>query len=105
MLMRTRDKQVNIRMTEKEYQQIKKKADRVKLNMSAYIIKAACDKRITIIDDFGPFHTQLTRVGNNLNQLTILCHQGKITSPNLEEVRKLLSDIYEAVVAVFKKYY
>ncbi|TCO72146.1 mobilization protein MobC [Marinisporobacter balticus] len=103
--MRTRDKQVNIRMTKKEYQQIKKKADRVKLNMSAYIIKSACDKRITIIDDFRNFHTQLTKIGNNLNQLTILCHQGKTTSPNLEEVRKSLNDIYEAVVTVLKKYH
>ncbi|WP_048600801.1 plasmid mobilization protein [Rubeoparvulum massiliense] len=102
--MRTRDKQVNIRMTEKEYNQIKKKADRVKLNMSTYIIKSACDKRITVIEDFRNFHTQLTKIGNNLNQLTVLCHQGKITSPNLKETRKSLDDSYDAVMAVLKKY-
>ena len=103
--MRTRVKQVNIRMTEKEYQLIKKKADCVDMNITTYIIKAACDKRITIIDDFNPFHNQLNKVGNNLNQLTLLCHQGKITCPNLDEAIKELCKIYDAIMALFKKYY
>lgn len=76
----------------------------MKLNVSTYIIKSAYDKRITVIEDFRNFYTQLTKIGNNLNQLTVLCHQGKITSPNLKETRKSLDDIYDAVVAVLKKY-
>lgn len=103
--MRMRDKQVNIRMTEKEYIQIKKKAERVNMNFSTYIIKSACNKRITVIDDFDKFHTQLNKAGNNLNQLTILCHQGKVTSPNLTDAIDAFCKIYDAITALFEKYY
>ncbi len=83
---------------------MKKKTNRVKLNMSTYIIKSVCDKRITFIEDFSYFYTQLIKMGNNLNQLTVFPHQGKITCHNLKETRKSLDDIYEAVMAVLKKY-
>lgn len=103
--MRTRSKQVNIRMTEKEYKQIKKKAEQVNMNFSTYIIKTACDKRITVINDFDEFNDQLRRAGNNLNQLTVLCHQGKITSPNLQSAMDAFCKIYDAITALIEKYY
>lgn len=103
--MRTRNRQVNIRMTEKEYLQIKKKADRLNMNFSTYIIKTACDRKITIINDFDEFNDQLRRAGNNLNQLTVLCHQGKITSPNLQNAIDVFCKIYDAITALIEKCY
>lgn len=94
--MRTRNKQVNIRMTEKEYQAIKKKADASRRTLSSYMINASLDKHI--IDELKEFVYQLSKIGGNLNQLTILCHQGKIANPDIGEVKETIKEIYSLLL-------
>lgn len=98
--MRTRNRQVNIRMTEKEYQEIKKKADASKRTFSSFIINASLNKNIAIINELKAFVHQLSKVGTNLNQLTILCHQGKITCIDITETKESIRDIYSALLKI-----
>lgn len=98
--MRARDKQVNIRITEKEYLRIKKKADMSKKTFSNFVISASLDKNVVVINEVRPFVHQLSKIGNNLNQLTVLCHQGKIQCLDLKETKGSIAGIYSVLLDI-----
>lgn len=100
--MRKRNIQTNIRMTKEENEEIRKKANEANMTFSNYVIASALDKDIIVIDDIKEFTKQLSKAGNNLNQLTVLCHQGRITNPNLTAIHKLLQDIYKYLITIRK---
>jgi hypothetical protein len=85
-------------MTEKEHQAIKRKADRSKRTLSCYMINAALDKNIVVIENLTGFVHQLNKIGGNLNQLTMLYHQGKISNPNIDEVKETIKNIYSLLL-------
>lgn len=100
--MRKRNVQTNIRMTEDEVDQIKKKAKKANMTFSNYVIASALSKEIVVIDGIKDFTHQLSKIGTNLNQLTMLCHQGKINCADITSVNKLLNDLWEYLVSIRK---
>ncbi|WP_027626202.1 plasmid mobilization protein [Clostridium lundense] len=100
--MRKRNVQTNIRMTEDEIEQIKKKAKKANMTFSNYVIASALNKDIVVIDGIKDFTHQLSKVGTNINQLTMLCHQGKITCPDINSVSKMLKEIWEKLIGIRK---
>lgn len=100
--MRKRNVQTNIRMTEDEIEQIKKRAKKANMTFSNYVIASAFNKEIVVIDGIKDFTHQLSKVGTNLNQLTMLCHQGKINCPDINSVNKMLKEIWEYLVTIRK---
>ena len=100
--MRKRNIQINIRMTENETERIKKKAKGANMTFSNYLITSALVNEVIVIDGIKDFTHQLSKVGTNLNQLTILCHQGKINCADITSVNKLLNDLWEYLVSIRK---
>lgn len=100
--MRKRNVQKNIRMTEKEIEVIRKKAKKTNMTFSNYLISAAVNKDIIVIDGIKDFTQQLSKVGTNLNQLTMLCHQGKINCLDINSVNKMLKEIWIKLVSIRK---
>jgi hypothetical protein len=45
--------------------------------------------------------TELKAIGRNLNQLTVLAHQGRISSVNLAETVQVLQKIYAAINVLY----
>ncbi len=86
--MRTRNVQTNIRMTEEELEKIKAKANKANMTFSNFIIFSALNKDIVVVDGINDFTHQLSKVGTNLNQLTILCHQGKVSCADISAVKR-----------------
>lgn len=101
--MRKRNIQTNIRMTEDEINKIKKKAKLTNMTFSNYVISSALNNEVIVIDGIKDFTHQLSKVGTNLNQLTMLCHQGKITVPDITETNKILNDLWEYLVSIRKR--
>ena len=101
--MRKRNVQKNIRMTEDEIKLIKKKAKKANMTFSNYIISSAINNEIIVIDSIKDFTHQLSKIGANVNQITILSHQGKITSPDLSSLSKLLNEIWQELVSLRKQ--
>lgn len=101
--MRKRNIQTNIRMTEDEIIKIKKKAKLANMTFSNYVILTALNNEVIVIDGIKDFTHQLSKVGTNLNQLTMLCHQGRITVPDITETNKVLNDLWECLVSIRKK--
>ena len=89
-----KDKNYAFRITEKDLNTIKQKAQKAKMTVTEYITQSALDKEITIIDGLSEIVTQLKKIGNNLNQLTMLSHQEIIKEVNLHETEQTLASIY-----------
>lgn len=88
---RTRNKQIVIRTTEKEYEQIKKRVERSKMTQNEFIIKCLTKTPINVLNGLPEAIKELKSIGNNLNQLTRAVHQGKTNSK--EEVEKLNEEV------------
>ena len=85
------------RLSEKDYLSIQHKADKAKLNMTAYITTSALNKPITVIDGLEKVINELKAIGRNLNQLTTLCNMGKIQALELAEIKQQFGVIVESI--------
>lgn len=78
--MRERTLQINIRMTPPEREAIMRKAQKAKMPLSHYIILSALNKTIVSTEELKQVHFLLKNISGNVNQLTVLSHQGKINT-------------------------
>lgn len=88
-------KMVAMRFRENDYETIKKKADKAKMNFTEFVTRSALDKPIIIIDGLDKVLTEQKAIGRNLNQLTMLCNMGKIVCPELSEMINQYSAVYD----------
>ena len=73
---RKRSETLTIRVTEKEKQYIKKRADKADLSVTDYIIRLSNETPIYIPVDMQPFLLELKRIGNNIRSSNILLDAG-----------------------------
>ncbi|WMJ83127.1 plasmid mobilization protein [Oscillospiraceae bacterium LTW-04] len=93
-MKQTKDKNYAFRISAKDLDTIKKKSKKAKLTVTEYITQSALGKEIIIIDGLPEIVSQLKKIGNNLNQLTMLSHQGLINTVKLDETEESLTAIY-----------
>ena len=101
--MRTRNKSIPIRVTEKEFEAIDEAAKKAKKNRTEYLISAALGKEITVIEDLREMIVQLKKIGNNLNQLTRKANAHEVEVVNLTETNNAMGDIYQALFLLARK--
>jgi len=53
------------------------------------------------VNELKPVLAELKAIGRNLNQLTVLSHQGKISSVNLVETVNTLQKVYAAINVLY----
>lgn len=85
---------VTIRLTPEQYESIKSRADTAHLSLSSYIRSAAMRHKVTVVDGLPEMTRELKGLGRNLNQLTVLVHQGHVTSPDLSRMADAVEHIY-----------
>ena len=90
-----KNKHFNFRVNEKEYNVIKTKIEKSKLNTSKYLLRTAMDKDIIVIDGLEEIIIQLRKIGNNINQLAKLSNQGRLINVNLEDVKEEMKNIWQ----------
>ena len=101
--MRTRNKSIPIRVTEKELEAIDANAKKAKKNRTEYLISAALGKEITVIEDLREMIVQLKKIGNNLNQLTRKANAREVEAVDLTETNNAMGDIYQALFLLARK--
>jgi len=101
IIIKTR--KVSFRISESDYSKIQKKAQKANLNISRYVSLSALDKDIIFLDDIKEMNFELLKIGNNLNQLTMLAHQGRIKEVNLTKTSEEISKIWEELCKLLKK--
>lgn len=97
---RKRDKQIKFYVTEKEYEEIKKKVEKSKLNQTDYLIKSALNKKIIVVDGLKEILLELSREGNNLNQIAKKINEGEQT--DIKEMKKNLMELWDLIEKILK---
>lgn len=72
---------------------IDKLAKEARMSRSRYLTKVGSGERIVIVKSLKNFVDKLNRIGNNLNQLTVLAHRGEVNVIKLDNLNELLLDI------------
>lgn len=90
-----KDRRKTIRMSKEEEKRVLLSLEDTGLNFSDYVRKAINDHPVILISGIRDLHMQVAKIGNNLNQLTMLAHEGRITSVNLAECLEMLQLTYD----------
>lgn len=98
---RERDKKISFWASETERRKIKKIIAKSGLSQREYLLGAALGQTIYQVNELKPVLSELKAIGRNLNQLTMLSHQGKITAVNLTEAVSTLQKIYAAINVLY----
>lgn len=97
---------ITFRVTPEELKIIEDKAKKSNLKRSEYIRRSALNKRIVVIEELKEFIKVLRGIGNNINQLTTLSHQGKIDiieKNDLTEVKEKVNEIWQLLNSLMAK--
>jgi len=96
-------KQHNIRILDSDFDVIKANAERSKMSITDYIVVSAKQQQIIILEDLRPLCHELRKIGTNLNQLTMLAHQGKITCVNLLSLDEAVKSLWQPLNLLTEK--
>lgn len=101
---RTRNKQIILRSTEKEYELIQKKVEKSKLKQNDFLLKSALQKDIIVIDGLKELLLELIREGKNLNQISKALNQNENLKQNeITELKEKLIDLWAAAEEILKE--
>jgi len=91
----SKEKMFSMRISQADYNSIKRKAEKAKKNMTDYITQSALNKNIVVFDKLGEILSELKAIGRNLNQLTTLCNMGKIQCLDLTGIKKGFGAVFD----------
>lgn len=97
MANRKRPQVIAFRVTAVERKRINAKVRQSGQTQQEYLLHAALGQTIQVVEDLKPILSELRACGRNLNQLTVLAHEGRIEKVNLRETADVLGRTYEAV--------
>jgi predicted ABC-type ATPase len=102
---RLREKQINIRVTDYEYQQIRERMEKSgSSSLSEYIIDAATNGFLINVDysDIKALAYEINRIGNNINQIAHKINaEGSIYKGEIKEVQENVELIWKMIRAKF----
>lgn len=88
-------KDIHIRISEDNYRKLKRKSKELAITQTEFIERFISNGQIIVINDLVEMQRQLRYIGNNLNQLTKLCHEGRIKCLNLLDMKKEVGNIWQ----------
>ena len=100
--IRKRNKTITVRCTEEEKARIVSKAESYGLPLSDYVLRSATEKKIVVAEGLSEIIKQQKAIGNNLNQIAMLCNMGRIEAPDLDELIRLHTIATNALCTIAK---
>ena len=97
---RKRNQTLTVRLTAAEKDAITRNAAKARMNLTDYIVASSLLTEIHVAEDTRPLHTELKRIGNNLNQISTKINAGAFISYNFQEVIDLQKVIYEELYRI-----
>ena len=97
---RKRNQTLTIRVTASEKDAITRNAAKARMSLTDYIIASSLLTEIHVAEDTRPLITELKRIGNNLNQISIKINAGAFQSYNFQEVIGMQKAIYEELYRI-----
>ena len=100
MAERTRSQAVAFRVTKAERRQSEGKVRKSGLSQQTYLLRAALEDPICVVEELKPVLVELRGWGRNLKQLTVLAHSGRVqTVERLEDVLRKTLALQESIRA------
>lgn len=103
IVIENRTLKITFRVSGKEDKKITERAKKANMTVSEYLRYSALNKQIIVVEDTRDLIKELRGIGKNLNQLTILCHQGKITCLDISETKKKVSELWQLLNLLIKR--
>ena len=101
---RSRPKQVKFWASEKELEQIKKKIQKSNLTQSEYLLRSALDKKILVVEGLKEILIELSREGNNLNQISRALNQREgFNEEQFRETKERLMELWSLIEKTLKE--
>lgn len=97
---RKRDVTLTIRLTAVEKDAIVRNAAKARMSLTDYIVASSLLTEIHVAEDTRPLITELKRIGNNLNQISMKINAGAFQSYNFHEVIQMQRNIYEELYRI-----
>lgn len=97
------DCNISIRCSESELNYYKEQAKIADCSISKYIRACANGQRIVVVPGLKDVVRQIAKLGVNVNQLTLLAHQGKIQEVDLFATNDTLKQILKTLKKIAKK--
>jgi len=101
---RKRNKQIIVRTMEEEYKKIMEKVKTSNMTMNRFFINAALKKEIIIYDFSSLFElsAQISKIGNNINQIAKKLNQGGLTNKNeMDFLKDSLTNINIVMMQIY----
>ena len=91
---KTKLSRVEVRMTPEEKENLKRKATEAHMTVSKYIIHLSQTKRVILKEDIAKLTVEISRIGNNINQIAYIGNYQKFFNrTQLKVVSELLKQI------------
>ena len=97
---RKRNQKLTVRLTAAEKDAITRNAAKARMSLTDYIVASSLLTEIHVAEDTRPLLTELKRIGNNLNQISMKINSGVFTSYNFQEVIQMQKAIYEELYMI-----
>ena len=97
---RKRNQTLTIRVTAAEKDAIVRNAAKARMSLTDYIVASSLLTEIHVAEDTRPLITELKRIGNNMNQISMKINAGAFQSYNFQEVIDLQKAIYEELYRI-----
>ena len=94
---RKRNRKKSFWVTDSEWKAIEKIAAKNGMGIGEYLRISALGKTIYQIEELKPVLHELKCISRNLNQLTMLCHQGVVRTVNLTVTVDAIGRCYQAI--------
>ena len=95
---RLQSESISLHVTPEEKKDVAERMKKaVAPSMRSFILDMCMNGKIIVNSDLRELNQELRYQGNNLNQLTKLCHQGRISSVDLSELLSLYRQILLAL--------
>ena len=93
---KTKLSRIDLRMTPEEKENLKGKAAEAHMTVSKYILHLSQTKRILLKDDIAELTVEISRIGNNINQIAHIGNTQKyVYKAQLNDVMRYLQEIEE----------
>lgn len=93
-----KNERIYLRASEQDKKNISYHAELMNISMNEYILLCVRRKRIVICENFPELIYQLSKIGNNINQIATIANTNKyISEDSISEVKNLMTKCYDAM--------
>lgn len=103
MEKRTRPRQVKFWVTDEEFEKINEQVTKSKVTKQEYLLRAALNKKITVIPGLKAILLELSKEGNNLKLLCKELQKGNVDMEEINKMQKKLSDLWTSIDETLKE--